>query len=67
MVQASLVISFSLSLLVNDLPAPPLLLSLALSRSLSLSEDRLSQCLAAVPMATRQEVSVPLMADILIS
>lgn len=44
-------------------------LGLFLSPSLSRppSEDRLGPCLAVVPMATRQEVSVPSMADILIS
>lgn len=63
MARAGLVVSFSLSPLMNDLPRR------ARSLSLSASEDRLGPRLAAVPMATRlhQALSVPSMADILIS
>lgn len=61
MLRAGLVVSFSLSPLMNDL--------LGLSLSPSPSEDCLGPRLAAVPMATHlhQEVPVPSVADILIS
>lgn len=62
MVQVGPVVSFSLSLLMNDLPQR------LRGLSLSPSVDHLGPRLAAVPMATSldQEVSVLLMADILI-